>query len=289
MPIVEPVIRPPAEAGSFLLQVTLGCSADTCTFCGAYKKKPFAVKDTREIEADIEQYAHYDPGTRRVFLMDGDALVLSNNKLVPILQRLQSAFPRLTRISSYANGCNLSRKSDQDLAQLHSNKLNLIYLGLESGSQAVLDACRKSSSVEEMVRGIQRCAQAGIKSSVIVLLGLGGKRHSREHVHDTISALNNMQPRYLSFLSLMIIPGTPLSNEIRRGEFNELNPTELLQESYDIINGLDLNKTLFRSNHASNYLALEGTFPKNKDRLLNQLKSALKGQVALRPEILRGL
>ena len=289
MATIEPIIRPPAEADSFLLQVTLGCSVDSCSFCGAYKSKTFRVKDRKEITADINWYACKYQDTRRVFLMDGDALVLANSKLIPILEELDEAFPRLTRISSYANGCNITRKNDHELAELYKHKLSLIYMGLESGSQSVLDRCGKSSSVEEMVDAVNKAAKANIKSSVIVLLGLGGKKHSREHVQGTITALNRMQPRYLSFLSLMVIPGTPLAEEVRRGEFEELNPKELLKESYDIINGLNLKKTVFRSDHASNYLALEGTFPKDKMTLLNILESAIDGKIKLKPESSRGL
>ncbi len=289
MSIVEPVIRPPAEAESFLLQVTLGCSSDSCSFCGAYKSKTFRVKDSKEITADINGCARRYQYTRRVFLMDGDALVLANSKLVPILEELDAAFPRLTRVSSYANGCNITRKSDQELTELYEHKLSLIYLGLESGSQEILRRCGKSSGVEEMTEAVHRAAKAHIKASVIVLLGLGGRRYSAEHVTGTIEALNRMQPRYLSFLSLMVIPGTPLAEEVRNGEFKELNSLELLKESYEIIKGLDLKKTIFRSDHASNYLALEGAFPKDKIKLLNILKSAMVGGVRLRPEILRGL
>ena len=289
MPIVEPVIRPPSEADSFLLQVTLGCSADHCSFCGAYKSKPFCIKDQEEIIADIYDYARHYKETRRVFLMDGDALVLSNSKLLPILEHLKQAFPRLTRISSYANGCNIIRKDDRELAELYAHKLSLIYMGLESGSQEVLDRCGKSSSVEQMIEAVHRTAKADIKSSVIVLLGLGGKKYSKEHVRGTIAALNRMQPRYLSFLSLMVIPGTLLAQEAKSGDFEELDPLELLKESYEIIKGIDLKKTIFRSNHASNYLALEGTFPKDKIALLETLKSAIQGEVGLRPEMLRGL
>jgi len=289
MPIIEPVIRPPSEAESFLLQVTLGCSADTCNFCGAYKNKPFRPKDQREIFSDIAHYARRYPNTRRIFLMDGDALVLSNRKLVPILRELKKAFGRLTRISAYANGSNIARKSDQELAELRAHKLTLIYLGLESGSQDVLDRCQKSSTVEQMITGVQRAAKAGIKSSVIVLLGLGSREQSQEHIKETIKALNRMQPRYLSFLSLMIIPGTPLAEQVQNGAFVMLNSKELLTEAYEILHGLDLKKTIFRSDHASNYLPLEGALPKDKQKILETLQAALNGTVRLRPEIFRGL
>jgi len=289
MAIVEPVIRPPAEANSFLLQVTLGCSSDHCSFCGAYKTKPFRVKDSQEVFSDIERYAGRYPGTRRVFLMDGDALVLSNLKLVPVLEKLEQVFPELSRVSSYANGSNITRKSDGELAELYAHKLSLVYMGLESGSQRVLDRCRKTSSVEEMIQAVMRAERAGIRSSVIVLLGLGGKKHSAEHVRGTSEALNRMQPRYLSFLSLMVIPGTPLAEEVKRGDFTELDSAELLTEAYEIIRGLELKRTVFRSNHASNYLALEGMFPKDKGTLLRDLKAAIDGEITLRPNSARGL
>jgi radical SAM superfamily enzyme YgiQ (UPF0313 family) len=287
--IVEPAIRPPSEGASFLLQVTLGCSSNTCIFCGAYQNKPFRIKSVLEIESDIENQSRLAPGTRRVFLMDGDALVLKNTVLLPVLCEIQSHFRRLTRISSYANGYNISARSDSELGQLSERKLNLIYLGLESGSQEILDRCLKRSTVAEMVDGVRRCAQSGIKSSVIVLLGIGGKEYSALHVRETIRALNQMQPRYLSFLSLMVVPGTPLAQKVADGEFRELTSYELLREAYDIIKGLELSQTVFRCDHASNYLALEARLPHDKEKLLGSLKAALRGEVLLRPEIFRGL
>lgn len=289
MPVIEPAIRPPSEADSILLQVTLGCSANHCTFCGAYKGKPFKRKDPKEIDRDISRYARKYRDARRVFLMDGDALVMNNKELIAILKNLDQAFPRLTRVSSYANGYNIARRSDTELKELYDNKMRLIYMGLESGSQEILDRCKKASGADEMVEAVNRVSQAGIKASVIVLLGLGGKKNSEEHVKCTIEALNRMQPRYLSFLSLMAIPGTPLWEEVEDGSFEELDPLELLKESRDIIKGLELKKTIFRSNHASNYLPLEGSLPKDKERLLRDHNSAINGEVDLKPDFLRGL
>lgn len=289
MALVEPVIRPPAEAGSFLLQITTGCSANQCSFCGVYMNKPFSMKGYEEIVSDIEFEAESYPGTRRVFLMDGDALVISNDRLLPVLEKLDRVFPKLSRISSYANGYNITRRTSRELNHLYEHKLKLIYIGLESGNQQILDACRKPSSVDEMVAAVKRAAEARIKSSIIVLLGLGGKRHSREHVRDTIKALNRMQPRYLSFLSLMFIPGTDLYEELKKGTFEELNAYELLKETRDIIEGLKLEKTVFRCNHASNYLSLEGRFPQDKEKLVNILTAAISGKLRLKPEFFRGL
>ena len=229
------------------------------------------------------------PDARRVFLLDGDALVLANDKLLPILEMLQHFFPRLTRIASYANGYNLVSRTQAQLQQLFDHKLRLIYIGLESGSQDILNLCHKKATAIEMISAVEQAKQVGIKSSVIVLLGLGGREHSSQHKAQTIEALNKMQPHYLSFLSLMVIPGTPLHDEVRSGQFTELGSKELLEDAYEILKGLTLSRTLFRMNHASNYLPLEGTLPHDKEKLLALLAQGISGNISLRPELLRGL
>lgn len=289
MPVIQPAIRPPAEAGSFLLQITRGCSSGSCTFCGAYSGAPFRIKPEEEILADIRAAEPYADSVRRAFLMDGDALVLENRRLFPVLDRLHAAFPHLGRISAYANGYNITSRSDEELRALRNRGLSLIYMGLESGSQKILDRCRKRSTSEEMVKAVQRAAAAGIKSSVIVLLGLGGKNYSREHVRGTIDALNRMQPRYLSFLSLMLIPGTPLHTDAATGRFRELDRRELLLETRDILTGLQMRGTVFRSDHASNHLPLEGRLPDDRERLCAMIDDALSGKRSLRAEDMRGL
>lgn len=289
MPLIEPVIRPPSEAESFYLQVTLGCSANKCAFCGAYWSKKFALKDRDEILADIKDGAEAYHDAKRVFLMDGDALAMPNSLLVPVLKELSAAFPYLTRVSSYANGYNLTSRTSEELKELKDNKLSLIYMGLESGDEKVLERCKKPCTAKSMVEAVRKADDAGIKSSVIVLLGLGGRMHSREHVEGTIEALNKMQPRYLSFLSLMLIPGTPLYHDAVKGTFSELGPKELLTEMRDIIKGLELDGTIFRSDHASNYVPLEGRFPKDKEKLIATLNAAIAGKLHMRPEWERGL
>lgn len=289
MPIIEPAIRPPAEAESFLLQVTLGCSSNCCTFCGAYLGKPFQVKTEAEIAADISVGIRTMPDARRIFLMDGDALAINNDRLLPVLDKLQAGFPKLSRIASYANAYNITSRTEDELAELYQHQLKLIYLGLESGSQEVLDRCRKRSGVDEMIHAVRKADKVGIKASVMVLLGLGGRRFSRRHVEGTIKALNRMQPRYLSFLSVMLIPETPLFREAERGEFEELSSRELLEEAHAIIDGLELEKTIFRSDHASNHLPLQGRFPVDKERILGTLEQAINGHIRLRPDYLRDL
>ena len=289
MPIIEPVIRPPSESSSFLLQVTTGCSSNHCTFCGAYQNKEFRVKDEQEIYDDIRQSAAVFPFTRKVFLIDGDALAVPNRKLIRILKNLQGHIPSIRRISSYANGYNITVRDDEELKELFDNKLKLLYIGLESGSQDILNECKKKSTVDEMITAVNRVQKIGIKASVIVLLGLGGRHHFKAHVRDTIKAINKMQPRYLSFLCLMLIPGTPLYADAGSGKFRELDAGEFLIQSYEIIKGLELEKTIFRSNHASNYLSLEGVLPRDKVYLLETLEKAMNGKINLKPEIFRGL
>ncbi|MGM0568322.1 MAG: radical SAM protein [Elusimicrobiota bacterium] len=289
MPLVRPVIRPPSEAGSFLLQVTVGCSSNSCSFCGAYNDRKFALKDKKEIFGDIEEERKYNPERRRVFLLDGDALAVQNSRLIPVMKRLQEAFPKLRQISSYANAGNISSRTDRELMQLRKNKLRRIYIGLESGSTAVLEKCKKPSSAEEMIKAVRRCEEIGIKCSIMVLLGLGGEEDSARHVRETIKALNKMQPSFLSFLSVMLIPGTLLHKKAIEGKFKPLNSTWLMQEARDILKGLHLKKTIFRSNHASNHLPLEGRLPGDKKTLVSKLNSAIEGKSKIKPEYLRGL
>lgn len=290
MPIIEPAIRPPSEAESILLQVTTGCSANTCTFCGGYVGKKFKVKSIEEIFGDIDYYAEYYPPTiKKLFLMDGDALILNNNKLLPILRRIHDKLPWVSKISSYANGFNITCRTEKELIELYDHKLKVIYMGLESGSQEILTLCHKKATVDEMVKAVQMTATVNIKTSLILLLGLGGKEHSQQHIIESAEAINKMQPYYLSFLSLMLVQGTTLFDQVKNGEFNMLDSKELLVETYEILKRLELKKTLFFCNHASNYLPLTGRLPMGKDKLLRTLEAAINGEIGLKPEIFRGL
>lgn len=289
MSLIEPVIRPPSEAYSFLLQVTLGCSQNTCAFCGAYLDKPFKVKSLVEIKKDIELGAQLYPETKRVFLCDGDALVLNNEKLLSVLDQLHQAFPKLGRISSYANAQNILNKTPEELKELYTKKLKLIFIGLESGSNNILKRMNKTATAEQMVAAVEKAQTAGIKVHVIVLLGLGEAIGSLEHAKATAKIVNLMQPRYLSALSLMLIPGTDLYQEYKEKKFKELTPQELIQETLWLIEDLELQHTIFSCNHASNYVPLEGRLPHDKEKLLKTLKAAQTGKISLKPEFFRGL
>ncbi|MEA3339015.1 MAG: radical SAM protein [Chloroflexota bacterium] len=285
------VIRPPSEARSYILQATYGCSHNRCTFCGTYKDKPFRVRPADEVLEDIELARRTLPHTRRVFLADGDALVLSTRRLIPILDALGAAFPRLERVGIYANARNLLRKSVDDLELLRRKKLGIVYLGLESGSDEVLRRVRKGSTAAEMVDAVHKARAAGMRASVIAILGLGGPELSLAHAEATGRVVGQMDPAYFSMLSLMLVPGTKLHRQWQAGEFQLMGPEAMLVELRRVIAHLDgLSHCLFRTNHASNYLPLAGTLPQDKARLLATLDNALaRGKSALRPEGWRAL
>jgi len=285
----EPLFRPPSEAGSLILQITIGCSNNSCDFCGMYKQKRFRVRDLPEIADEIRDAGKLWPATRRVFLADGDAFALPTKQLLTILELLRGAFPDLSRLGIYMNASNVLSKSDEELHQLMEQKLTIGYLGLESGANEVLERMGKGSTSEEMIEAVQRCQATGIKMSIMALLGLGGKSMSRRHAADTARALNRMQPRFLGLLSLIPVEGTPLARRIQQGEFRELTPSEILREMKWIVEGLELEGTIFRSNHASNYLALAGRFPRDKARLLSEIEECLSGSKRMREEWERGL
>jgi radical SAM superfamily enzyme YgiQ (UPF0313 family) len=285
------VIRPPSEADSYILQVTYGCSHNRCTFCGTYADKPFRVRPFEEVLEDIALAQLEIPDTRRVFLADGNALVLDADRLVALLDALAAAFPRLWRIGIYANARDILAKSDSELAALRQRKLEIVYLGLESGSDEVLRRVQKGITAAQMVEAVHKLRAAGIRTSVIALLGLGGKELSAEHAQQTGSVVSAMDPEYWSLLTLMLIPGTELHRQWRAACFELPEPLEMLGELRQMIAGTDgLSRCIFRTNHASNYLPLAGTLSRDKARLLATLDDALtRGRSALRPEAWRAL
>ena len=285
------VIRPPSEANSYILQVTYGCSHNRCTFCGTYRDKPFQVRPTQEVMADIASARQVAPDVRRVFLADGNALVLSTRRLMEILDALAGSFPDLQRVGTYANARDLLAKSRDELAGFKAKGLRIVYLGLESGSDEVLRRINKGATADEMVEAVQHAQAAGIKVSVIGILGLAGPELSQEHAAETGRVVSRMDPHYLSLLTLMLVPGTELHREWQEGTFQLLEQEALLKELREVILHTDgLKRCLFRTNHASNYLPLAGTLSRDKDRLLGTLDAALAaGPSALRPEAWRGL
>lgn len=292
MRYVEPVFRPPSEAQSLLLQATIGCSNNTCTFCGSNLLKKFSIRPLEEIEQDIlEARSIYGGGIRRVFLLDSNALCMKTEDLLEILNLLYAVFPRLDRVGVYACAADALRKSEEDLRELHKAGLKIAYLGVESGDDVILKRVNKGVNAEQTIEGCKKIMNAGITLSVTIILGLGGRERWRENAIETAKVLNRIDPPYIGALTLMVVPGTPLHREVLEGKFQVLNPQEILQEMRLLVENLELTNCVFRSNHASNYLPLGGTLPADKEDILNVIDLALKkaSRIPLRTEKQRRL
>ncbi len=285
------IFRPPSEADSYLLQVTVGCSHNECSFCDMYRDKRFGVRPPAEIREDLKlARSTFGPrGVRRVFLCDGDAMCLSAQRLEVILREITEALPSVSRIGAYANARDVAAKSDFELVRLRELGLGILYMGLESGRDEVLVGIDKGATVDEIVDSARRAGVGGIKVSVMVLLGIAGRADSLIHARETAEALNRMQPRFVSLLTVTPVSGTPLADELQRGERELLDPTETLIEAREIVRHLDLQGSIFRCNHASNYLPLGGRLPGDRESLLASFDAALEGALPLKPEWQRGL
>ena len=283
------IIRPPSEANSILLQVTVGCSRNKCTFCGTYMDERFRIKPDRIILEDIAFAARYCRRQRRVFLCDGDVMIMPQKRLLRILEEIEKQLPWVTRVGVYANAKSLKMKTPEELQELRSHGLGIAYMGLESGDDVTLKAINKGAGSDLMIQMGRKAREAGIKLSVTVLLGIAGRKRSEVHARETGRVLSAMDPDYVGALSLMLIPGTPLYEDYRAGRFDLLSPGELLVELRAMIEATDLSRGLFHANHASNYLPIRARLPRDKADTLRLIDEALAGQIALKPEHLRAL
>lgn len=284
--------RPPSEADSLILQATLGCSYNECAFCGMYRDKRFRVRPYEELEREIDWAAeHLGRGVRKVFLADGDALMAKASFLGRVLEHLARRFPSLARVSCYASPQSLQVRSVEEMGELRALGLSLYYLGIESGHDAVLERLKKGVDSAEMVRVAHKAHAAGAQLSTMILLGAGGRAASREHAQASARVVNAIQPRFVSTLVMTPVPDTPLHEDARRGLVDELDAVELAAELRAFVADLELEATIFRSNHASNFLALAGRLPKDKAALLAVLERALAdpAHAPFRPEWARGL
>jgi radical SAM superfamily enzyme YgiQ (UPF0313 family) len=282
-------IRPPSEANSILLQVTVGCSHNRCTFCGSYKEKKFRIKDHRTILSDILFALKYMKGQDRVFLMDGDALIIPQKRLMWILDRIKEHLPWVKRVGAYANAKGVRKKSLEDLIQLRGNGLGILYLGVESGDDQVLRNVLKGTSSQNLIDMGRKVREAGIKLSVTVLLGIAGRERSLEHARATGELLSAMDPNYVGALTVMLIPGTPLYEDFKSGRFQLPTERDLLLELKEMIVHTHLSMGLFFSNHASNYLPIRARLPRGKQEALSLIDCALRGEIPLKPEWMRAL
>jgi len=283
------IIRPPSEGNSILLQVTVGCSRNKCTFCGTYLGERFKIKSEEIIMADIEFAADHCRRQRRVFLCDGDALIIPQKRLVGILTAIRKKLPWVTRVGAYANAKSLGMKSPAELEVLRSHGLGILYMGLETGDDITLKKINKGATSETMIRMGEKARAAGFKLSVTVLLGIAGRERSLIHATETGRVLSAIDPEYVGALSLMLIPGTPLYQDNENGAFTLIDPEETLLELREMIAATHLSRGLFHANHASNYLPIRARLPRDKAATLALIDNALAGKVSLKPEYLRAL
>ena len=273
-----PVFRPPSEANSFILRVTRGCAHNKCTYCNMYRGVPFQVLTDEEITRQIAMAHMYNKdGVRRVFLADGDALVLSTDRLLRILQTLRQYFPNLQRVSSYAAPKDILRKTPEDLVKLREAGLKLLYYGMESGDSQTLADVQKGVDGPQSIEAGKRVIAAGMKLSIMVILGIAGVEGSERHALATARAISEIRPTMLSALCLMLYRGSELKEQFESGEFHPLSPGGLMHELHLMMEHIEIPEgchTLFRSNHVSNYVNFSGTLPKDKPRLLEEIKLA---------------
>ncbi len=285
------IYRPPSEADSLILQVTIGCSHNKCTFCGSFKEKKFRVRSFDEVKEDVEEAKAYARYIRKVFIADGDALIIPQKRLVPIVELIRDSFPKLERIGVYGNTKSILKKSVDELKALKDLGVGIIYLGVESGDQVILDRVCKGTTLEKTAEAAQRVKDAGIILSVTVLLGLGGVERSKIHAAETGKFLSRIDPDYAGALSVIIVPGTALAEEVKKGTFTVPDPYQLLEELAIMIENINATHLFFASNHASNYLPVKAWLPEEKEKTLRAIRHVLdrKDPSMLRPEFMRAL
>ncbi len=283
------IFRPPSEADSLILQATVGCSYNRCTFCAAYQGKRFRIKSFEEIQEDVDEVSPYK--IRRVFLADGDALSIPQKGLIQILSYLKAKLKGIERVGIYANAKDILRKEVGELKTLKDLGLGILYLGLESGDPEVLKRIKKNATVDQLIRAGKRVKASGIVLSVTVILGIGGAEGSQSHAAETAKVLSEMDPDYVGALSLMIVPGTPIAKEIETGALVLPTPFGLIQELETMITHCHFTRCFFASNHASNYLPLRIQMPEEKEDALMRIRKVLRKRdpALLRPEFLRAL
>ena len=292
IPYEGSIWRPPSEARSLILQATVGCSHNACTFCVSYKKKKCRVRGRSGLSTDLEALPEvYKRGVKRVFLADGNALAMSYQDWTETLDLLYQELSNLERVSTYGYARDVDDKSVSELSELKSAGLDLVYLGLETGHDGLLEWSRKGVTSAENIEACKKIRSAGIPLSLTIILGMGGSEHSLEHARTTASALTEIDPEFVGALTLMIPSGTPLYEMTKRNEFTPMDPMEILNELYILVDNLELSECVFRTNHASNYLPIRGTLNQDKEEILSTLRSVLDSEdtTRLRPSYMRGL
>ncbi len=272
------VYRPPSEAGSLIIQLTIGCARNTCTFCAMYKDKNFRIRPLEDVVEDLQMAREYYSRikVKRVFLADGDALIVKTADLLYILGKVKELFPECERISMYGAPKDILGKTPEELKTLKEAGLDMVYMGIESGDDEVLKFVKKGATQAEMIEAGKKIKDAGMILSVTLISGLGGRKYLKEHAINSAKVITEIKPEYVGFLTLLVEEGTPMYDQLKNGEIELLKPQEVLEEMKLFVNNVDSEGTVFRANHASNYIPLGGTFNRDKESLLAQITEAEK-------------
>lgn len=285
---VGDVYRPPSEAYSLIVQATIGCTHNKCSFCKMFKEKRFQTRPTEDIIADFAWARKRYKSVPRIFLADANALCLKTDKLMPILTYIEETFPECERVTIYGRASDVLRKTEDELRQLREHGLTMVYIGAESGSDKVLEMCRKGETRQQLIDAVKRIEKVGIKASVTFISGLAGKDGWEDHAIQTGTMITEMNASYVSLLTLLVDPQAPMYEDIQSGRLKLLTPQEVLAETHLMLENANPEKTcIFRSNHASNYLSLKGDLPQDRDRFLAQIEAAMKNTGMLKDERFR--
>ena len=269
------IYRPPSEAYSYILQVTIGCSHNRCAFCNMYADKQFRIRSLKEVLEDLKMARRAYRYVERIFLADGDALIVKTDMLLEILQTIRRLFPECERITSYASARDLLIKSEEELKLLQKAGLDMVYLGLESGSERILKEIDKGVTVAETVEACRKAKAAGIRLSITQITGLGGQDGMEENARESARALSLIKPEYIGIMTLTLRRGTKMSRDFEAGRFKRLTPKQIVEEMRMLVAGLDSEGSILRSNHISNYVQLRGTLNRDRQMMLDQLDAAL--------------
>lgn len=285
---VGDVYRPPSEAYSLIVQATIGCTHNKCSFCKMFKEKRFQTRPTEDIIANFAWARKRYRSVPRIFLADANALCLKTDKLMPILTYIEETFPECERVTIYGRASDILRKTEDELRQLREHGLTMVYIGAESGSDKVLEMCRKGETRQQLIDAVKRIEKVGIKASVTFISGLAGKDGWEDHAIQTGTMITEMNASYVSLLTLLVDPQAPMYEDIQSGRLKLLTPQEVLAETHLMLENANPQKTcIFRSNHASNYLSLKGDLPQDRDRFLAQIENAMKNTGMLKDERFR--
>jgi len=284
------IFRPPSEAYSLLVQVTIGCTHNKCTFCSMYKDKKFRVRDLNEVLEDLQWARNHYRRVERIFLCDGDALALKNSKLLPILEFISENFPECERVTTYGRATDVLRKSDEEMRELFEAGLTMVYIGAESGSDKVLEDIKKGETRQQLIDGVRKIEECGMQASVTFISGLAGKDGWEDHAIQTGTMISEMEPSYVGLLTLMIDPIVPMAKDIAEGKMKLLSPEEVMAETLLMLKNTNVSKKcVFRSNHASNYVSLRGNLPDDKEKMMALVRRAMENHDMFKDERFRAL